>query len=337
MTSRILVVDDSQPIQKVIRIAFSRYDAEVKTASSYVEALTEVAQERPDILIVDAGIAGTKTVEYINRLVREAGQVPVLLLVGTHEHIDDEGLRSHGFRNILHKPFESQDIVSAVVGVLGQPIAEKTNTQVGIPMPPKESTGVHRTPPPPPVLKSVPAPSQIPTPPDLPPIPGSFSSREPLVLDEDFGDLEIEIQSARGGQAQQEFPPPPPLNQVDPKGTGSFSLIEEELQAAMASTPPPPPSGGTNPGVPLNSQFKPGTKAFSRVEPQTAPSARVSAPPPPPSQQTSGITSNEEMMQMVRHVVEEYCARHFPQVAREILTQEIRRLADERTRHLVDT
>ena len=39
---------------------------------------------------------------------------------------------------------------------------------------------------------------------------------------------------------------------------------------------------------------------------------------------------------LVRDAVESYCERHFKSLAREVIATELRRLADEKARHLVD-
>jgi hypothetical protein len=44
----------------------------------------------------------------------------------------------------------------------------------------------------------------------------------------------------------------------------------------------------------------------------------------------------EELPVLVDRAVERYCAEHFRDVAREVLTNEIRRLAEEKARYLVD-
>ena len=44
-----------------------------------------------------------------------------------------------------------------------------------------------------------------------------------------------------------------------------------------------------------------------------------------------------DLARLVREAVEEYCNRHFAELARSIITTELRRLADDRARHLVDT
>jgi hypothetical protein len=44
----------------------------------------------------------------------------------------------------------------------------------------------------------------------------------------------------------------------------------------------------------------------------------------------------DELPVLVDRAVERYCAEHFRGIAREVLTAELRRLAEEKARYLVD-
>jgi hypothetical protein len=108
--------------------------------------------------------------------------------------------------------------------------------------------------------------------------------------------------------------PPVPADLIDStrKGKKAFDIAPEDL---FNLVPPPPPAPSAPP---------PPAVAFS-----VAPS--VSAMPPPPS-----LPSSVEMAKQVRQAVEDYCDRHFRSLAIEVITAELRRLADEKARHLVD-
>ena len=98
------------------------------------------------------------------------------------------------------------------------------------------------------------------------------------------------------------------------------------------------------------------------IEPEpirTGKTSRAStATPPPPRQSPPAAASSEifdpqwisdeirrqledlvekELAVLVREAVERYSAKHFNDLAREIILREIRRLTEERARHLVDT
>ena len=43
-----------------------------------------------------------------------------------------------------------------------------------------------------------------------------------------------------------------------------------------------------------------------------------------------------DLPELVRKIVQDYCERHFRSLAREFIASELRRLADEKARHIVD-
>jgi hypothetical protein len=45
---------------------------------------------------------------------------------------------------------------------------------------------------------------------------------------------------------------------------------------------------------------------------------------------------DDQLPPLVRKAIEDYCERHFNTLAREVITNELRRLAEEKARHLVD-
>ena len=118
MSRRILVADDSSTIQNVIKIAFARYPVEMLEAASLVEALSLVARTPPVALILDASLPGTQGPQDFVKLAKDARGVPVLLLVGTYEAIDEAQFRAAGFHHFLRKPFDSIDLVSEVDAML---------------------------------------------------------------------------------------------------------------------------------------------------------------------------------------------------------------------------
>ena len=61
--------------------------------------------------------------------------------------------------------------------------------------------------------------------------------------------------------------------------------------------------------------------------------------PKPRSNSNSGLIEpflNDEMAKIIRKTVEEYCLKHFPNLAKDVITAEIRRLTDEKASHLID-
>lgn len=313
MSLRIQVVDDSSTIQKVIKIAFSPYQVEVVASGSYIEALTEIQNQTPDLLIVDANISGPKTIADISRLRSEAGNVPVLLLRGSYEGIDEDSLSEAGFTTILRKPFESSDIVNKASSLVelnpNQPkihqtvpaaSPHKTPPPVAPPTPPASftepaSTSEHEVPLPPPLREGHHSASQ----------PGPGDQRTPNVPP-----FSLALgQDAPVSEETQTAPPPIPTSNL--KGKKAF-------QTPMEPAIPRPPESGRGQEGPQESvldDFK-GDVADVRME--------------------IARQMREQLPQLVRESVESYCAIHFPKLAREVITTELRRLADEKARHLID-
>lgn len=359
MTHRILVVDDSTTIQKVVKIAFAKYDAEVVTCGSLVEAMSEMNRVRPSVVLADANLPGVQTPEDFLSLARG---VPMILLVGSYEVIDEEGFKVKGLTRIVRKPFESRDIVGLVEQIVGQPLRDKTSTTGTTPT---QAIPPHHEPllPPPPlgdpalVRKTVKA--TPPIPPSLHDFPEEFdeapssthSGEEPLLPPPIYDSIPLEPRR-RGEKAFSEM-------------TGPMDLDQEEFDSPDRSDPGifiAPRGKESYEETPLGTGYGDFPLPFETAAPvklNTAPNRNI--PPPPPPSRMEQMMSHEpqevsvdlgldidhlkkqvedivgkELGPLVREAVERYCAKNFTELAREIILREIRRLTDERARHLVD-
>ncbi|HWQ14287.1 MAG TPA: response regulator [Roseiflexaceae bacterium] len=68
MSERILVVDDSKLVTDIVKMRLSMYGYEVRLAHSGEEALREIAQEVPDLLVLDVHMPGIDGYEVCRRL-----------------------------------------------------------------------------------------------------------------------------------------------------------------------------------------------------------------------------------------------------------------------------
>jgi CheY-like chemotaxis protein len=132
MTTRILVADDSTTIQKVIRIAFSRYPVDLLAASTLLEAKSVIQLEPLDLVIMDSCLPGTKGPEDLKRFMDGSQGLPGVFLVGSFQGSDLSSLVQSGLREILKKPFESREIVDVVRSVLGRPL-EPSGSEEALP------------------------------------------------------------------------------------------------------------------------------------------------------------------------------------------------------------
>jgi CheY-like chemotaxis protein len=119
---KLLVADDSPYYRTVISLTFTDEGMEVATARDSPEALGELEQFTPDIILANVslpGIGGYQLCEWIKQSER-FGHIPVMLLVGLHEPFDQAEARRVGADDFVTKPFKSiRQLVSRVGSLLG--------------------------------------------------------------------------------------------------------------------------------------------------------------------------------------------------------------------------
>ena len=115
----VLIVDDDPPIRNLLRQIFKRLGFEAREARDGVEAIAEVEEAMPRLIMLDLMMPRMNGWEVLSTL-RERGlldKVPVVVLtaVGAGR---TEGLSEYGVRAILSKPFEIHDLTSTVRSIL---------------------------------------------------------------------------------------------------------------------------------------------------------------------------------------------------------------------------
>lgn len=121
MTKKLLLADDSITIQRVIELTFSGEDVQVLTASDGEEALSRIAAERPDIVLADIGMPKRSGYE-VSAFVKgkpELSHIPVLLIAGAFEPVDDAKAKEVQCDGVLVKPFEPQQVIARVRELIG--------------------------------------------------------------------------------------------------------------------------------------------------------------------------------------------------------------------------
>jgi type IV pilus assembly protein PilB len=115
-TFRALVVDDTEHIREIVRVALEKSDLnlQVVTAGSGEEALAAAARERPDVVVLDISMPDMDGFEVCRRLRTEVRTafVPVLLLTAH----DSEDFIARGFGvgadDYMVKPFRRDDLIA---------------------------------------------------------------------------------------------------------------------------------------------------------------------------------------------------------------------------------
>ncbi len=120
MHPKLLLADDSVTIQRVIELTFADEDVQVLAVGDGQQAIDRVKTDRPDIVLADVGMPerdGYEVAAFIKGD-PELAHIPVLLLTGAFEPIDEARARAVGCDGVLVKPFEPQMVISRVRDLL---------------------------------------------------------------------------------------------------------------------------------------------------------------------------------------------------------------------------
>jgi CheY-like chemotaxis protein len=120
MAQKLLLADDSVTIQRVIELTFADEDVQVIAVGNGQEAIDRVQRDRPDIVLADVGMPernGYEVAAFVKGNPATA-HIPVVLLTGAFEPIDEGRARTVGCDGVLVKPFEPQIVISRVKELL---------------------------------------------------------------------------------------------------------------------------------------------------------------------------------------------------------------------------
>jgi CheY-like chemotaxis protein len=175
----LLLADDSVTIQRVIELTFADEDIKVVAVNDGDEAIGRIEADPPDIVLVDIGMPGKTGYEVAHHIKQSPRlqHIPVLLLTGAFEPVDQAKATAAGCNGVLAKPFEPQLVITRVRELLG---TERREAPAVVADPP---------PPEPPVsdLWGLPAPAELGH-----GVPSGTAVRTPQVahLDQYFADLD---------------------------------------------------------------------------------------------------------------------------------------------------
>ncbi|WP_043112364.1 phosphate regulon transcriptional regulator PhoB [Solimonas flava] len=116
----ILVVDDEAPIREMLRFALGRADFRVVEASGAQEARLRIADERPDLILMDWMMPGMSGVELTRELKSQAmtRDIPVIMVTARVEEEDKVRGLNIGCDDYVSKPFSYPELIARIQAVL---------------------------------------------------------------------------------------------------------------------------------------------------------------------------------------------------------------------------
>ena len=131
---QVLVVESSVEIREFLKTALEAFGAQVTAVGNTSEAMAELQQSRPDVLVSDLAIPEADGCDLIHRVrAMEMSEhrelLPALALTGGVAEEDSASARSAGFQSHLSKPVEANQLVSAIAQLTG--LTESDSEDVG--------------------------------------------------------------------------------------------------------------------------------------------------------------------------------------------------------------
>ena len=119
--ARILVVDDDQVIQQLLKVNLELEGYAVEVASDGEEALVLFDQFRPDLVLLDIMMPKLDGWEVARRLAGTAGgPVPIVLLSARAQESDVQKGNDLGVAAYVTKPFDPIQLLHLVAGIIAQ-------------------------------------------------------------------------------------------------------------------------------------------------------------------------------------------------------------------------
>lgn len=131
---QILIVDDEQPIRDMLRMTLERAEFTVNEAASATEARIEIAENRPDLVLLDWMMPGVSGIELARELRADklTRDLPIIMLTARVEEDDRVRGLNLGCDDYITKPFSSSEMVARVRAVLRRslPGGEEESLQI---------------------------------------------------------------------------------------------------------------------------------------------------------------------------------------------------------------
>ncbi len=264
----ILVADDNSNIQKMVTLALQELGIHVVAVGNGEAAVRKLAEVTPDLVLADVFMPvrnGYEVCDYIKREARYS-HIPVVLLIGAFDPLDEKEAHRVGANGILKKPFvPPEPLISMVTGFLAGLEKQKPAAQPA-PEP------VRMTPPPPPP----------------PPAEAKQEFHQTEIEPEEFAFTRGPLSLRDGAPEIESNEQPEVASEEENKLTGSW---EDRIK-------PQPPS-------PLQQQFEDDAQSETTAawdeHAELKPTSAWQAPVEPNSPSSWGTTANEWQSETTKH------------------------------------
>ena len=116
--AKLLIVDDESDIREFARNFFKKRKIDVFVASGGRQALDIIAQENPDLVMMDVRMEEMTGIEALRELRKSKPTLKVILVSGVEDNETIKEANSLGVIGYIHKPFILEDLEKIVLAQL---------------------------------------------------------------------------------------------------------------------------------------------------------------------------------------------------------------------------
>lgn len=113
MNPVVLIVDDEIQVRRLLRVTLEGSGYRVLEASDGQSGLSEVAMQRPDVVLLDLGLPDSSGISVLQRL-REWSDVPVIILTVLDSDQDKVEALDAGADDYVTKPFSIPELLARI-------------------------------------------------------------------------------------------------------------------------------------------------------------------------------------------------------------------------------
>jgi CheY-like chemotaxis protein len=137
VTTKLLAVDDSKTMRKVLEITFAGDNFDPTIVGSAAEALASLRSKPPQVVVVDGALGGTSGYDLCKQIKAESPGVKVLLLSSKQRPYDAAQGEAAGVDDHFDKPFDSNKFLDKLgaleLGAAAAPAAQATAPRASAP------------------------------------------------------------------------------------------------------------------------------------------------------------------------------------------------------------
>jgi CheY-like chemotaxis protein len=120
---KVLIVDDQASILTTLKFQVQNAGYDAITANSGEAALSAIAQQMPDLVLLDVMMPKMNGWEVCRRLksIEATRNIPIFVVTSLHGESDSSVARNSGAEELLTKPIKTDDLIRRLKKHLGSP------------------------------------------------------------------------------------------------------------------------------------------------------------------------------------------------------------------------